>query len=1663
MKLHTCPSCGAMLGVPEEQTVIRCRGCDLAMHLDRLDEGRSVTRLLAEVNANLELPGPLRFRIAELLRSHLEHLDESALRASASEPMRPSGPPPLPVIPKAGDQSAGTEESKPAEDLLENLGGIDGEPAATTRSIEPGPSVKPHPHPTLPTDFSIEDPAAPPLPADAPLPRREVPLAPSEPREPSLWSRLGPAFTENILFALAAFLLVAGAVYFVTTAWTTMTGEQRLLVVVGGLELLGGVLYTLGRLLNRGGSLPEVERTLLIVVCFMVPVAAAAAGELLTVSLLPGMLASAAVLGPGYLLARDLGRVSDAALRPVLPFALIGMTFLVLLAGTGEQSPALATFAGTLMLVVACRTHLRSLVPRLGPNVAPALWSTLLLAFVATVFTGVVTHSAWRFGIPPGQSLPPIGILLSALSVITVMLEHALSRAGRLEAGRSPALLVGALGLAATGVVVALAYDQTLLAAALFAAGGALVAGYRLPSPALLLPGLLFAGMAYLKLPAPVREFAIMVRDEAAGALGYQPERLPFAYYGVTFLPYLALCGAGGIILERIGRGAHSRVVLWWTLIVAGGLCLQAMIMCRGDYRAPAAVFFAEGAMLLLLARLARDRTFVGAGIALVFAGESLLLHRLGVPTSTHVLAMAITGLGVLFIARRLRAAGDGFALAAADTLTDLTGVMAVIVVAALGFGHASGTREAVALTPAGAFDIPAVLLLGFLLTALGAIYRNPIGLVLAILLLARGLTGAMNAMGLDPHGVWRMAVFSFGSAAPLLLYRVVPFIPDRRKLLEAADPLMFVPGGIVALQVLGAIPFGDPDVQYVSSVAHVIGLGGGAVVLTVAAMISRRNWITILGVIEVFIAGPVLARVLGFEIPSAATALGAALSLALIRGGAFLAERREQARRLLLPILARSIAPLGALLLIWLTALLTDGNYRHSGGYDGVHLAGAALIVVVIARLTRFPEALLVGGLILPLVPIGLLDQMAARVDLYPLAILLAAGVATIWSNHRKITTATTLTHLSLAFGLATIYALSDQGNPGILFLTFLMLAAAGRMIARMLPIPGSLMMVFSALIGIPVLFFHRGLKVDLDWQPLILLLLATGTLLAARAPTLRMHRGVSRSVAIPFIAAAGAFFIMHAVTVLATAPSTDLDKFVSLKIMVLTALAFLGSVISIGRFGRILPWFALLLFFHVAAPFNIVIEGSYGRFWRPDVETALIAVVLALTLSGRSGKRDLFPCLFAGIALLFTVGDLRHLSTPLTVLAATTVAMVLLVRFGGRAHADLASNGLIATAFAIVMYAVPESGRPMAEILTVLSATAAVMLIGLLGAGKWLGGGSGGRWRTIAASRCRRAAAHAACLAILCALANVVFLHARPAEMDLILLIAFAMITVGIVALRVAREDGMEHLVHGAMSALLVLYAFLATRTGALDLLEGYHFHAMAVIGAFVLTLARGRLAGPLAIEGVILPIPVVLISLTGLFGVDGFPGRAASGFFLAGAACGLAANRLRLSALWGVAGVLLNLALFSIWRHQGIVDPAFYGVPPGLSFLVAAELLRRRVSAIAHLQMFILGSVLLYGSVGIQVLRVEEPTHALVLFALGILSVVLGFVLRRNELLVAGTSVVVLDVIAYLARHGFEEGFLGAALLVLAGLTVLTVATMSTLRRRKGETGGDPDRDS
>jgi hypothetical protein len=127
---------------------------------------------------------------------------------------------------------------------------------------------------------AVEPPAAATPPPPPPLPTSGPPLLEVRFDEPSLWSRLGPLFAENLLFALAGFLLVAGAVYFTTTAWTTMSGAMQKLVVAGGLLLFADCCTARPPCSARDAALRVAARALSLVAVALAPSASVAASLL---------------------------------------------------------------------------------------------------------------------------------------------------------------------------------------------------------------------------------------------------------------------------------------------------------------------------------------------------------------------------------------------------------------------------------------------------------------------------------------------------------------------------------------------------------------------------------------------------------------------------------------------------------------------------------------------------------------------------------------------------------------------------------------------------------------------------------------------------------------------------------------------------------------------------------------------------------------------------------------------------------------------------------------------------------------------------------------------------------------------------------------------------------------------------------------------------------------------------------------------------------------------------------------------------------------------------------------------------------------------------------------------------------------------------------------
>jgi len=1588
---------------------VECPTCGAAVDPTVAKNLRSVRALLRLVNRDEELPPRLREDLATRLETDLEDLLAVAMRVRMPEQESPApAPEPTP------------------------------EPPVATGELPPRPLEDPSPKRTGP-------------PVSRTKPRKP-------PREgPGVWERLGPAFTENILFALAAFLMVAGAVFFVTTAWTTMTGQEKLLVILGGLELMGFLLYGAGRLLNRGGTLPEVERVLLVVVAFLVPVAAAAAGEILRSSTALGLAAAAAVLVPGWFAIRSVARRTEPALHPLLPAAMTALSLLTLAGTAAGSSPVSAAAVLAAVVIGIGFFAARDVVPHVGRNVNPVLWSSLLIAFGTLVAAGTFALAAARDGTGAAHPLAGLGVALSSIAMFGALLEGALTGNDKLTKARALPFLVGSLALAVAGAAIAAGNESALLVASVVGAAAAIHAGSRLPSAWLLLPGLALSAIAYIYLPAPVRSAAIALRDRVAEGLGYGASRLPLSYYAVSLVPYVAVSGAMGIWLRRRGAVRHGRVLAAWSLAVAVGLCLMSVVL-GSDLRAPAAAFAAQGALLLVLSRFARSPGYVYVGAAGLLVSLAFLLGHLDVAQGVRALAFGAAGLLGLAIVRRLDRCDseDGFAAEAGSAVFRVVLITTVFVGAVLSGGvlvRWAGWMCGLSPIPAGGW-LPAAGYVVFLLLVLdlGRTARTAIVLPAAAVLVAGAVECLMEGVGLSAAGAWRPVFFTAVAGLHLLLPR--PSIPGRGRAGGVA-----VTVAIIAHSVFGVFPRIEAWTLVGWDGPGALSLIAIAALLIVAGQWLRQTWSGALAAPVLAVAAMGIASALGYDQTAIPGAIAVSASSLVLGALCFPLRRFVTPWRI-------AIALVALILTVWQFPLAGPGRY-------GVPVA--ALFAVLAARLAmsvdrREPFRSLVGaagGIVLAWIPFGLLVAAHAEWHFVGIGLVASGAVAMFWAGRDAAARAVAAGHLFMALLIAGFSCAVLTEGAGWHCVTMLLVTAGGRFLINRFARVGTVLFLLGLASFVSVGLAEGIFDLGIEWQPAILASIASIALLAPRVEVLGLHRRAATGIAALPLTALTGVAVFGAVGVASGAGLSGVYHGAGGPALVAGAVLYsLGAWLlsrGVRHAGRDAIWIvAVALAVFAFAPVNQLIGGDHPR---PDIEIALLAVLVAARLPVRARAdrpAHVAPAAVNGVylvaagALLLTAVEWHHLSTPLTLIALILPPVVLLRRRAGTVHATVAGFVLLGAALSMTAYAFPESHTPGADLLIAFSVACAVVLLGLRRLGEWARTHAGGAVPEGTGRSLIPPAAAAHLLSVAFLAANVVV--ARGSGPASGVAIAAAVLSMGIggtVSMRIATTRDRPRALHGTVVSLLLLYAFTAVRTGALGMLDGYHLHALIVVGTGVFFAAPRvppAFGNLLRVDGLLLALPAVLVALHDLLGSETPPGSAATALFLAAAFAGVAAARLKNAPLGAASVVLLNLAVFALWRRHGIVDPAFYGVPPGLTLLLGAELSRKHLARGGRLALFLPGAALLYGSIGVQVLSVERPAHALVLFALGIVTVGFGVFLRRNSLLAAGTAVVVLDVVAYLAMHGFQRGFLGAALLLMAGLTVLGVGTLTAKRRKR-----------
>ena len=447
-------------------------------------------------------------------------------------------------------------------------------------------------------------------------------------KNPALFRFLDSFLHErNIKWVLAVgmLILLGSTCMLVAAYWHAYTPAWKYLIMLGYTGLIHGAgqwsFHRLG--LRKTGTVLMVLTVLLLPVLFFALhwvqalTAATTVGSKVLNLVLFGATAAFATLA-----AR---RIFAHLLHGSQPTFLVSYLILSVAAGLAPALPPGAAPWASLLLwavfvvgTVKVNRHVfwlteQNRVPRIFGFFPIALLGALFLAvFGVNFFSNIALE--W-LGL--GCLLVAVPVLLTADTVARVFQQRSGGLIRQQPAAIVVPLLVG-LTLNAAGMVLAgagLMPNHSPLAitptAALAAVTMAMVAR-RIPKPAFVWALLVAITAAYNFSPFWFRELALAVMD--AGAAMVQEERLPHAFYGLAYLPLIAVFTAAAVITHRAGNRLFSEPLQIFSAALSAGLVLLSL-----DY--PKAILPVGVPLTLVLAVQAvlYQRPWIG-GTAMVLA-----------------------------------------------------------------------------------------------------------------------------------------------------------------------------------------------------------------------------------------------------------------------------------------------------------------------------------------------------------------------------------------------------------------------------------------------------------------------------------------------------------------------------------------------------------------------------------------------------------------------------------------------------------------------------------------------------------------------------------------------------------------------------------------------------------------------------------------------------------------------------------------------------------------------------------------------------------------------------------------------------------------------------------------------------------------------------------
>jgi hypothetical protein len=373
---------------------------------------------------------------------------------------------------------------------------------------------------------------------------------------------------ERLGWFVGVLLVLAGGGYFARVNWTRWDGFERGLFTGLGLTAYAAMFLGLSALVaRRAQGSARAARVLGGVTVGVASLVGLALAELVgrggagvAIALgLGGLALGVAHRGARRLLPEAPGLVSGFAAVAVLGSGLFGL--LPDRASGGPTAPLTVALVGLVACawaVVARRASQRALDGGLR-------WTLGLVAVGAGALLAVALIDA--VGVPPAWVLAPVAAAVAA----------ALS--GPSGAGLGPRA-IGSLVAASAGVALALGGPQleilprVVVLACAIAATAVLGRIARDTDRSLPLWLALTSGLlVWFFLPAPFRALVDALMSGARELLGYRDAPLPVAWYGLAFLPYLALVRGLRGRLGQLGQAASR-----WLGTVAIGLSVLAAI-----------------------------------------------------------------------------------------------------------------------------------------------------------------------------------------------------------------------------------------------------------------------------------------------------------------------------------------------------------------------------------------------------------------------------------------------------------------------------------------------------------------------------------------------------------------------------------------------------------------------------------------------------------------------------------------------------------------------------------------------------------------------------------------------------------------------------------------------------------------------------------------------------------------------------------------------------------------------------------------------------------------------------------------------------------------------------------------------------------------------------